>query len=78
LKSSEAKVARSAEKERGSVPLAGRLQSSIRSGTASRAEVKGGSKYMKELTYMPKEKESKSKGSGDGGAGAKRAKHKTI
>jgi ribosome biogenesis protein ENP2 len=52
--SREAKEARSAQRERGTVPLAQRLESTVRSGTSTRT-IKSGTRFVKQMTYVPKE-----------------------
>ncbi len=59
LGGADAKAARKKERERGAVPLAERLESRTSNGTNTNTRVAGGSKYAKELSYIPKEKGNK-------------------
>jgi len=60
--STSAQAERRKEKEKGVVPLASRLESSKSSGSNTRALSSGSGKYMKEMSYMPKEKKEKKEG----------------
>lgn len=62
LGSADAQAQRRKEKEKGAVPLARRLESSKNNGSNTRALMGSGGKYMKELSYMPKEKKEKKDG----------------
>jgi len=60
--SANAQAERRKEKEKSAVPLASRLESSKSSGSNTRANTSGSGKYMKELSYMPKDKKDKKEG----------------